>query len=102
MELVRRNRTEKITCKEVADSVYLSEGRFSHLFKEQVGMTFASYVIYQRILKVYYDVFHGKSITEAAIESGFYSSGHFADVNRRIFGISFSNLSKDLQYIKVR
>ncbi len=101
MQYIRARGTEKITCKEVADTVFLSEGRFSHLFKEQVGMTFAAYLIYQRIMNVYAGVLQGKTVTEAAVEAGFASSSHFADVNRRVFGISASNISQDLNYIKV-
>ena len=102
MKYIRENGNLNMTCKAVADTVFLSEGRFSHLFKEQVGMTFASYVIYQRILRAYVDVIHGKTVTEAAIEAGFSSSAHFADVNRRVFGMSISNISRDLNYIKVK
>lgn len=101
MEYVKSRSAEKVSCKEAADMVYLSEGRFSHLFKEQVGMTFASYVICQRIFKVYSEVMQGKSVTEAAIEAGFSSSAHFADVNRRVFGISIRNTMKNLSYTKI-
>ena len=101
MEYIRSAFKTKISCKEVAKVVSLSQGRFSHLFKEQVGMTFAAYLIYQRIMHVYYEIFHGKSITEAALEAGFSSSAHFADVNRRVFGISASNIIHNTVYIKV-
>jgi len=93
--------SEQISCKEVADFVHLSESRFSHLFKNQVGMTFASYLIYQRIMYVYTQIIRGKSITDAAIEAGFSSSAHFADVNRRVFGVTASNMTQDLIFIKV-
>ena len=46
MEYIRRKASEKITCRDVAEAVFLSESRFSHLFKEQVGMTFSAYLIY--------------------------------------------------------
>ena len=102
MNYIRKSSNSDMTCKEVADAVFLSEGRFSHLFREQVGMTFAAFLIYQRILNVYANVIRGKTVTEAAIEAGFSSSTHFADVNRRVFGISISNISRDLNYIKVK
>lgn len=92
---------EKITCADVAESVYLSEGRFSHLFKEQVGITFASYVIYQRVIKTYTDYINGISVTDAALEAGFSSSAHFAEVNKRLFGLSATGVKKDLQFHKV-
>lgn len=101
MKYIRSNLSEKITCQEVADLVFLSQGRFSHLFKSQVGMTFASYVIYQRIMYVYTEIVHGKSITEAALEAGFSSSSHFSDVNRRVFGLAASIITDELQFIKI-
>ena len=100
MNYIRSMRTDRITCKNVADAVCLSQSRFSHLFREQVGMTFAAYLIYQRILHVYAQTIGGKSITEAALEAGFSSSAHFADVNRRIFGLSASNITRDMIFTK--
>ena len=41
-------------------------------------------------------------ITEAALEAGFSSSAHFADVNRRVFGISASTITHDLAFTKVQ
>jgi len=102
MDYIRTHLSEKITCQEVADFVSLSQGRLSHLFREQVGMSFAAYLVYQRILYVYTQILQGRSITEAAIEAGFSSSGHFADVNRRVFGLAARNITKDLAFIKVQ
>jgi AraC-like DNA-binding protein len=102
MEFIRAKSTEKVTCRYVADAVHLSQSRFSHLFREQVGMTFAAYLIYQRIMYVYTQMLRGRSITEAALEAGFSSSAHFADVNRRVFGISASTITHDLEFIKVQ
>lgn len=93
--------SKRISCKEVADAVFLSQGRFSHLFRKQMGMTFAAYLIYQRLLYVYAAIIQGKSITEAALDAGFSSSSHFADVNRRVFGISASSITKDVTFTKV-
>ena len=101
VEHIRSRLSENITCQEIATSVFLSEGRFSHLFKQQVGMTFASYLIYQRILYVYTKILGGISITEAAISAGFSGSSHFADVNRRVFGLPATTITRDMEFIKV-
>ena len=101
LSYMQSNLQEPITCGEVAEHVFLSEGRFSHLFKEQVGMTFAAYLVYQRIMKTYTEIINGKSITEAAIEAGFSSSTHFAETNKRIFGLSASTIKKDLTFCKI-
>ena len=102
MQYIRSQSSEKVTCQDVAAAVHLSQSRFSHLFREQVGMTFAAYLIYQRIMYVYTQMLLGKSITDAALDAGFSSSAHFADVNRRVFGISASTITHDLKFIKIQ
>ena len=101
IEYIRSHLSEQITCREVADAVFLSQGRFSHLFRKCVGMTFASFLVYQRLMFSYAEIIKGASITDAAIRAGFSSSAHFADVNRRVFGLSASSITSDLQYIKL-
>lgn len=92
---------ERITCDDVAGHIFLSTGRFSHLFKEQVGMTFSSYLIYQRVMKAYTEIINGKCITEASLDSGFSSSAHFAEINKKLFGLSASVIKKDLDFYKI-
>lgn len=101
MSYIRKESSEKLSCRDVAGAVHLSPGRFSHLFKAQVGMTFAAYVIYQRVMRAYMLILQGKSITEAALMAGFSSSAHFSDVNRRVFGIPAGTITRDLIFIKV-
>ena len=101
LKYVQSNLREPLTCSDVAKHVFLSEGRFSHLFKEQVGMTFAGYLIYQRVMKTYVEIIDGKSITEAAIVAGFSSSAHFAETSKRLFGLSASTIRKDLVFYKI-
>ena len=93
--------TEHLSCRDVASTIYLSSGRFSHLFHQQAGMTFASYLIYQRLMLAYKAIIQGYSFTEAALSAGFSSSSHFSDVNRRIFGLRPRIFFKDLIYEKL-
>lgn len=102
MRYIRDTAPDGVSCAEAARAACLSPGRFSHLFKEQVGMTFAAYIVYQRVMHVYANILSGKSITEAALSAGFSSSSHFADVNRRVFGTCASSITQDLEFIKVR
>lgn len=101
MRYIRSMFTEVLSCRQVANAVYLSESRFAHLFREQVGMTFAAYLIYQRIMYVYAQILQGKSITEASLEAGFASSAHFSDTNRRLFGMTASTFLRELTFVKV-
>lgn len=102
MAHIHARMSEPVTCQEIADSVFLSQSRFSHLFKEQTGMTFAAYLICKRLLYVYREILRGCSITEAALAAGFSSSGHFADVNHRVFGLSASSITRDLCFMKIQ
>ena len=101
MDYIRGMYTEKVTCGDVADHIHLSQDRFSHLFRQETGMSFPGYVIYQRLMRVYVDVFHGKSITEAAFCAGFSGSSHLADVNRRVFGISIRSIMENATFRKI-
>ena len=102
MKTIRSGLSEPLSCREIADSVYLSQSRFSHLFRQQVGMTFSAYVICQRLMYAYTKMIEGSSITEAALESGFSSSTHFAETNRRVFGLSASSITKNITFTKVQ
>ena len=102
MDYIRSNASEKVTCRDVADHIYLSQDRFSHLFRQEVGMTYAAYVVCQRMMRVYADVFQGKSITEAALAAGFSGSSHFADVNRRVFGMPIGKIMENAAFVKLR
>lgn len=101
LKYIQSNLDEQLNCKDVANFICLSEGRFSHLFKEQMGMTFSAYIIYQRIIKTYTGIINGKSITEASIDAGFSSSSHFASTNKKIFGLSAKTIRKDLDFQKI-
>ena len=58
-------------------------------------------MIYKRVIKTYTDMINGKSITDASLDAGFSSSAHFAEINKRLFGISASVIKKDLQFYKI-
>jgi len=75
-----------------------TEGVFRHSFG---GVCYNTYKVCSADFMLSYSR-QMTGITEAAIDAGFYSSAHFADVNRRVFGISIRSISKDLQYIKVK
>ncbi len=75
--------------RQMADMCYLSESRFSHLFKSEMGIDFKNYALMKKFEKAYmYVAKEGASITEASIKAGFSSPSHFATVCKKHFGIS--------------
>lgn len=94
IQVIQEGRYFNYSIKEIAQQCHLSEGRMAHLFKEEVGVSLMSYIQLMQLEYVYKEVINGKSITEAALEAGFYSSSHFAYVCKKITGISISKVMK--------
>ena len=72
----------------VAAAVFLSPGRFRHLFVEQTGMGLRPYVLWRRFLRVWAAIMSGRSISTAAHEAGFADAAHLTRTSRRLFGVS--------------
>ena len=79
---------QQITLQDVAAAVFLSPGRFRHLFVEQTGMGLRPYVLWRRFLRVWAAIMSGRSISTAAHEAGFADAAHLTRTSRRLFGVS--------------
>jgi AraC-like DNA-binding protein len=58
-----------------------------HLFVEQTGLPFRTYLLWLRLTKAVAVFAGGGSLTEAAHEAGFSDSAHFSRTFRRMFGL---------------
>ncbi len=76
----------RIRLSDVAATVHLSESRLSHLFAQELGITFRAYVRWLRLLRATTAVAQGRSLTEAAHLAGFADSSHLTRTCRRTFG----------------
>ncbi|MBQ4812170.1 hypothetical protein A7985_17885 [Pseudoalteromonas luteoviolacea] len=81
----------------VAMQLHLSESRFLHLFRAQVGIAWRPYLIWKRIICAIEHLKQQKSITEAAVQAGFADSAHFSRSFKRQFGL---NPKAALQLVK--
>lgn len=70
----------------------LSQSRLTHLFKEQVKISLASYIAFMKMQKAARYFLNGESLTAAAHHAGFSSSAHMASTCKRMFGLSLSEL----------
>ena len=73
---------------EVANQLSLSESRFLHLFREQMGIAWRPYLLWRRTICAIGAITKGKSATEAAHIAGFSDSAHLSRTFRSLFGIS--------------
>jgi AraC family transcriptional regulator len=76
-----------ITVERAASVACLSESRFSHLFVEQTGLPFRTYVLWRRLMRAVELRAAGASLTGAAHQAGFSDSAHFSRTFVRMFGI---------------
>ena len=65
----------------------LSASRLRHLFVEQTGLPFKTYLLWLRLTRAVRVVADGASLTQAAHEAGFSDSAHFSRTFRRMFGV---------------
>lgn len=80
--------------KKIAESVFLSDSRLTHLFKEEVGISLKSYILIRRMEHAYRFVSSGGTITRAAQEGGFSSSAHLAYTCKTLTGVSITDVLK--------
>lgn len=73
--------------------VYLSHSRLRHLFAEQVGLSFKSYVLWRRLMVAVGELGQGSAITAAAHQAGFADGAHFSRTFRRTFGLAANMLA---------
>lgn len=73
--------------KEAADGVGLSPSRASHLFVEETGLPFRTYVLWLRLNRAADAHAGGLSLTQAAQVAGFADSAHLSRTFKRMFGI---------------
>ncbi len=78
---------ERASAAEAAAIACLSESRFSHLFVEEVGLPFRTFVLWRRLMRAVERISGGDSLTVAAHHAGFADSAHFSRTFHRMFGL---------------
>jgi AraC-like DNA-binding protein len=77
---------------DLARVIGLSPGRMSHLFVEQTGLPFRTYLLWLRMRRAVEAYARGASLTTAAYDAGFSDSAHFSRTFRRMFGVAAAEL----------
>jgi AraC family transcriptional regulator len=83
---------QTVSLSDVAKLIGLSPGRTRHLFVEQTGLPFRTYLLWLRLVRAVESFAGGASLTEAAHGAGFADSAHLSRTFRRMFGIAAASL----------
>ncbi|OTA20532.1 AraC/XylS family transcriptional regulator [Xenorhabdus beddingii] len=88
---------KRISSRQVADKIYLSESRFLHLFREQLGINFRAYLLWLRLSDAIEEIHMTDSLTLIANNCGFSDTAHFSRTCKMAYGIRPSDLKHIIQ-----
>lgn len=81
-----------ISLSDAARVMKLSPGRARHLFVQQTGLSFRTYLLWLRLMRAVELYAGSSSLTEAAHGAGFADSAHLSRTFRRMFGVTAASL----------
>jgi AraC-like DNA-binding protein len=86
---------QPLTLASASAGIHLSPSRLRHLFVEQTGLAFKTYILWLRLVRALQVYSEGaSSLTEAAHAAGFADSAHFSRTFRRTFGLPATTLER--------
>jgi AraC-like DNA-binding protein len=89
---IRNDPATTLPASELAEDAGLSESRFLHLFRHELGTSLRRYRLWVRLTHAGTVIAAGDNLTEAAMKAGFASPSHLADRFKATFGLSASQL----------
>jgi AraC-like DNA-binding protein len=95
LEHILCNSNKPIQFKELLEIAFLSEGRLSHLFKNEIGIPIRKYILWCRIQQGIRYFLKGHTLTQAAYFAGFSDVSHLTRTFVSTFGLSPSLLLKN-------
>jgi AraC-like DNA-binding protein len=84
---VARNDLENIDLSAASAMVFLSPTRFSHLFKQETGVTFRKFIQHRKLVTALKSMHQHGNLTDVAFDGGFADQPHFTKTFRSSFGI---------------
>lgn len=84
---IRASDDLRISLDDVAASVFLSPGRFAHLFSDHVGLPFRRYMLWRKLNRAMLAIGRGANHAAAAHEAGFADAAHLTRTFNQMFGI---------------
>ena len=86
VESLRLESNENMSLADIPARAGLSESRFAHLFRRDVGLPMRQYRLVLRMEEAFTQISLGLSLTEAAHAAGFSDYAQFCRICRRMFG----------------
>lgn len=88
LQEIRASQDLRISLESAAASVFLSEGRFAHLFKQQVGLPFRRYMLWRKLARAVVAIGRERTLAAAAHAADFSDAAHLTRTFYQMFGIA--------------
>lgn len=88
-----RSHVGRLPLRELSAVACLSPDRLTHLFREQVGLSLKSYVLWAKIRRSVEQFASGRRLTDIALDGGFTDAAHMSHTFQRYFGLTPSFLA---------
>lgn len=79
--------SENTSLKNMAAFCDLSTYRFSHLFRQETGLSFREFVLYTKLVRSLKAICQNQSLTQSSYAGGFSDQAHFTRTYLKAFGI---------------
>lgn len=91
---------QSIRVEDVASHCGLSQGRFLHLFTEQMNVPFRKYILWQKIKRFILNFDGVKDLASLALEAGFSDQAHLSNYFKNTFGVSPKEILKNSTFLQ--
>lgn len=88
VDQIKRHIGEDHSAAECAKLASLSQSRFLHLFRAEVGASLRTYRAWQRARSILYRVTEGASLLDVALDVGYGDAAHFSHAIRTVYGLT--------------
>lgn len=88
MDFILKMKSSRITVKEVAAHICLSESRTRHLFKEQVGQPIQNFMLWMKVVDSLHLLAKGSKVEETAYSTGFWDAAHMNRSYKTLLGVT--------------
>jgi AraC-like DNA-binding protein len=87
LNAIRASDDLRISLEAAAATIFLSPGRFAHLFKQQVGLPFRRYMLWRKLTRAVLAIGREGTIAAAAQAADFADAAHLTRTFYQMFGI---------------
>jgi AraC-like DNA-binding protein len=99
-QYLRANLDQKISLEALASKTKLDKFQFIRAFKKYVGLTPFQYILLSRIALTKKLLQEGNSITETALDAGFYDQSNFANYFKNYVGVTPKTYQRSFNIIQ--